>query len=138
MKQILKHILLVIFLSSCSETSSEDMKKWFQWGTEIKLSNSAKVIEGKNYGLGLSDIYLKIKAQPDYFETISKAFVKKEKLSLDLPDNMPKLKTWLPAESELSYYEKVVGSVDEGGFITHLGVDSKRGIIYCHIQEYSP
>jgi len=138
--------LLLIFISilliSCSknaQSSSDEINTWFQWGTELQLPESTKFIEGKNYGSWLSDIYLKVQVKPEFLEVISKNLIKStEKLSLKLPSEMPQLSSWDPDRKELIYFEKTTGSIDEGGFITHLGFEKSTGFIYCHITEYSP
>lgn len=134
--------VFVALMTACSdmfEGSDENMRQWFEWGTGLTLPPSAKYIAGKNNTAWLSDIYLKLQVSPTYKKTLDDALTRMtDAPSLPLPDNMKPWPAWDLEGKTLIFYEKRTGSVDDGGFMSHLAFEEATGIIYCTFAEYAP
>ena len=132
--------LLLLCFAGCSdmfEGSDENMRDWFEWGTELKLPKEAQFLAGRNFGPWLSIIYLKIKVPPGYKKTLDENLTQGQKVSFALPDKM-ELPGWDVADKTLVYYTKTTGAAEEGGFISQLAFEESSGILYCIFDEYRP
>ncbi len=126
-------------VSDMTEGSDENMRDWFEWGTELKLPADAKFIAGKNNSAWLSDIYLKLQVSSAYMKTLDDKLTRTaDAPSFELPDNMKAWPPWDLIGKNLIYYTNTTGDVDEGGFMSSLAFEESTGIIYCHFVEYAP
>jgi hypothetical protein len=126
-------------VSDMTEGSDENMRDWFEWGTELKLPADAKFIAGKNNLIWLSDIYLKLQVSPTYMKTLDAKLTRtSDAPSFELPDDMKDWPPWDLKGKKLIFYKMQTGKVDEGGFMSSLAFEESTGIIYCHFVEYAP
>jgi|TARA_B100001964_G_scaffold211394_1_gene246636 hypothetical protein len=126
-------------VSDMTEGSDENMRDWFEWGTELKLPADAKFIAGKNNLIWLSDIYLKLQISPAYRKILDDKLIRTtDAPSFELPDDMKAWPPWDLKGKKLIYYTNTTGKVDEGGFMSSLALEESTGIIYCHFVEYAP
>ncbi|MDP6635985.1 MAG: hypothetical protein QGG42_13890 [Phycisphaerae bacterium] len=126
-------------ISDMTEGSDENMRDWFEWGTELKLPADAKFTAGRNNLILLSDIYLKLQVSPTYRKTLDDKLTRTiDAPSFDLPDDMKPWPPWDLNGKKLIFYKNQTGDVDTGGFISALAFEESTGIIYCHFVEYAP
>jgi hypothetical protein len=122
--------------------NDDNARKWFEWGTGVKLPVEAKYLAGRDYSGWLSVVWVKIHV-PLEFEAVLDQKIGRAARPIDMsPPNyvtkeMPEWPEAVAAPGML-YYSAETGDANEGGFTARICFDPKSGMMYCRIVEYSP
>jgi len=121
--------------------SDANMRRWFQWGTEIELPAEAKYLSGRDYSAWGSAVRMRIHVPPGFRSVLDQSLTRDDSTQSDLvPTNEVRADQpeWSSENiARLICYKHRTGNSDRGGFITSLGLDKESGVLYCVILEYA-
>ena len=124
--------------------SDAEMREWFQWGTGLDLPPETEHLAGRECGAYLGEFYLKSRVPTGFAATLEAEFARLPAAEVPeapaVPEALgPDLAFWdVAAMGSPAFYQKEVGTAEEGGFVTTLALDLGTGLAYCAIHEFAP